>query len=250
MKTLSCILLLCSLFVYAKEDELPSDSLILLSIFNEVDSSGNFYKMENPEYMGQSWVQENISFYVLYKYWIEVNHQKKLFVSTSAYTNSLHGHQMGIKNNYYLLQSEEGLEVDMQPEEDSYSVVGEISDSIIQIGMNKKALVSYYFSDGNRHFESGITIYLFEEDKLTPVFRTDLLYDNAHRIDGLRFGECMFSTWKAKYSILNNNQEYFDIQLTKSTSSYDPKTCEDLNQPTSTSTVYKWNGEKYILQHE
>jgi len=157
-----------------------------------------------------------------------------------------HGHTFGCTNYFFLTSFKNTWFV-------KYSILHSEPDplgdnpayEIVAIGKDKRALVSYFESTGNHHYEKSLALYYIQEGTLTPVFYLDSEYSNvAWKLPESVEDPCNGYREVEEYVIVPSNQQWYDIHVKKSSYNYGAG-CEEEILKQQIESTYRYINTKY-----
>lgn len=242
MKNMLIILLLLSYFVSFAQ-EIPSDSLIIKTIYGKTDINGNSYTCE---YLGKDMVysyEDSLVFRVVFKSKVNLNNTDYILAILRAPYGTHHGHQFGYKDLYFLKTIQGKLEL-VDSIKSEFGLIGDDSKfDIIDIGKNKKALVSKFCSTGNQHYFYSESINLLNLNQLKHLLLVKNYSNLAWNLPDSENDDCNAQSYVETFEIINNNSDWYDIKVHRIEYGY-TKGCKDEFITLETYKTYKYiNGE-------
>jgi hypothetical protein len=245
MKNILITLLLLS-YIDSFGQELPSDSYILKKIYGKTDKGGRTYSCK---YTGEDIYsyQDSVVYRIVFKNKINLNNKNLILAILEAPYGTQHGHQFGYQDLYFLTTDGSTAELVDSIKSDGVGPLGDASIyEIVDIGKNKKALISTFQSTGNHHYENTKSIQLLELDKLTFLLSIDAEYDNsAWKIPESENDDCEAERYKETFEIFNNNSEWYDIKVHRTEYGF-TKGCKDSFITLESDKQFKYLNGKYI----
>jgi|GEM_PF-2472618 hypothetical protein len=239
-------------------NNIPADSIILKIAYGRVDKSKNTYshklKKEEVNYSpGQK-----ITYKIVFKSPVVLQGQFFLLVVTEAPNSSLDEEQFGYRDILFFQQTTKGhlqliksiIAADEMPIGDEY-LWNEGNDnndeslfSIVDIGKNKKALISTFTTSGNQHIEDTKNIELLELGKLTFLCTIRYRYDNAAYV-AQDDSVCVAEKSSSDFDIIKSDKEWFDIKVHFTAYGY-KKGCAETFIKKKSVTLYSYKNGDYV----
>jgi hypothetical protein len=245
MKNSLIILLLLS-YIDSFGQEILPDSLILKKIYGKTDKGGKTYSCK---YIGEDIYshQDSVVFRIVFKSKINLNNNNYTLAILEAPYGTQHGHQFGYQDLYFLKIIGGRLELVDSIKSKWVGPIGDVSVfELVDIGRNKKALISTFQSTGNHHFENIKIIQLLDLNKLTPLLTINSEYDNsAWKIPKSENDNCEAERYKETFEIFNNNSEWYDIKVHRVEYGF-TKGCKDSFITLESDKQYKYFNGEYI----
>lgn len=215
MNSLKPLLFISVLFLYQlgfSQDELPTNNLLLSKIFESSIKDSTYTRAATENEMETFDDRDSLTYQVVFKEIIRLNHEKYLIVIIQAEYGSQHGHQFGNTGIYFFQSNEndlfvtDSIVVNMEP----IGISGEFD--ICKIGLKNQALMWTFESSGNQHYEKNISFHLLEPGKLTHLFTVDSEYSNIANVSsGNKDEPCEGFESEETYAIRTSDAEWFDV---------------------------------------
>jgi hypothetical protein len=202
-------------FFYSFCQKIPSNEIILSKIYGSTDIGRDTYTCK---YLGDEVNysnQDSITYSIVYKNYINLKSQKLILAIIKAPYGYQHGHQLGYQNIYFLKFSKGKITLIDSIISDGIEPIGESSEiDIIDIGKNKKALITTFQSSGNLHLEVTKSINFLESNKLTYLLSINTLYDNsAWTSPETEESDCEAERYEENFEIIKTNSEWHTIKV-------------------------------------
>lgn len=245
MKNILIALILLS-YIDSFGQEIPPDSLILKKIYGKTDKGGKTYSCK---YIGEDIYsyQDSVVYRIVFKSKINLNNSNYILAILEAPYGTQHGHQFGYQDLYFLKTVRGKAELVDSIKSEWVDPIGDESVfEIIDIGKNKKALISKFQSTGNHHFENTKSIKLLDLNKLTYLLSIYAEYDNsAWKIPESENDDCEAERYIETFEIYNNNSDWYDIKVHRTEYAF-TKGCKDNFITIESDKEYKYINGKYI----
>jgi hypothetical protein len=194
---------------------LPSDSLILRSIYGKSDIYGLEYGNKFKENGTRFSNKPNIVFRIVFKEIVNLDNKEIILTIIEGKSSRLHGHQFGFRNYYFLTLSDNVIEI-----ADSITSFEEIplgdnsAFEITDIGKDKKVLITTYQSTGNSHFEKNQEFHLLQLGKLEFLLAINSEYDNsAWKTINQETDDCNAQKHQESFEIVRDDSEWYRINV-------------------------------------
>jgi hypothetical protein len=246
MKNILIALILLS-YIDSFGQEITSDTYILKKIYGTTDKEGKTYSCK---YKGDEEIysyQDSVVYRIVFKTKINLNNNNLILAILEAPYGTQHGHQPGYQDLYFLKVAGGKAELVDSIKSDGIGPIGDTSIyDIVDIGKNKKALISTFQSTGNHHFENTKSIQLLELNQLTYLLSINAEYDNsAWKITESEDDDCHAERYLETFEILNNNSEWYNIRVHRIEFGF-TKGCKDSFITLESDKEYKYMNGKYI----
>jgi len=224
--------------------EFPSDSIILKEVFGATDKGGKTF---SSKYKGD----ENVPSYqdrVVYRIVFKSNYGNNLILAiVEAPYGTQEGHQFGYQDLYFIKLVGGKVELANSIKSGGLGPIGDESVfEIVDIGKDKKALVSTFQSTGNHHFERTKSMRLLESNKLKYLFSVHAEYSNACcKTTQTENESCEAISYEETYEIVKSNSDWFDIKVHHKDFRF-TKGCKESYLSLESDKVYVYNGGNYI----
>lgn len=225
---------------------LPTDRLIIKKIYGKVDKSDNSFTRPFKEGEGNFFIYDSVTYEIAYKTIVNLKNKDILLVITKAITTGLHGHRWGYEDFYFFEQKNGDFKLIDSIVSESDNPIGDLNDySIIEIGKNKKALITTFQSTGNGHLESGKGFYLLNIGELIQVFGLNMEYDNsAWKIPENENDDCEAKRYTNDFEILKSDKDWYDIKVHHIDYGF-KKGCKDEYKSIEKDILYIYKDGKY-----
>ncbi|NLL28938.1 MAG: hypothetical protein GX259_09085 [Bacteroidales bacterium] len=237
------LLLLSSIALFGQE--MPSDSLILKTIYGKTDIGGESYTCE---YLGENIVssyQDSLVFQIVFKSEVNLNNNDYILAILKARYGTQHGHQFGYEDLYFLKTVQGELEL-VDSIKSEFGVIGDESIyDIVDIGKNKKALISTFQSIGNQQFYRTESIQLLELNKLMNLFSVEKYSDLAWNLPASENDDCNATSYEETFEIVTNDSDWYDIKVHRVEYGF-TKGCEDSFVISESDKEYKYINGEYV----
>ncbi|MEQ8530850.1 MAG: hypothetical protein RIB86_03315 [Imperialibacter sp.] len=239
------VLLLSLQFNAAQAFTIPEDSLVRIAIKESLQKKGISLSCLAPLADEPAKIEMNIAF----KDTITLGKQVYVLVISVTKTGGLHGHVFGCVNYFFLKDVNNRWEVTAEIFYQESSPIGDDpSYQIVNIGKNRKALLSVFQSTGNSHFEKKTFVQEITLERLTPLLTVDSEYDNsAWRTSEEKGKECEAVRIIQEFEIVKSDQAWYDIMVKESRYGFQ-KDCETTFLIEATDIVYVYSEGEYVLK--
>jgi hypothetical protein len=246
------LLLIITVFLFIGRifgQEIPNDSILLKTIFGQVDNNGRTATVEKPDEFKDDLWGDSLKYKVVFKQYAFVDGQELLIVVCDATCFMLHGHIFGFRNKYFINRRPNDFIIIKKNEVDEPNPIGDTPDvQIVKIGKTKSALISSFSSTGNHHYERDITFKLITFDGFKDLINIQMDYSNEAWIDSKipEQEKCMIRSYMSTFQIIESDKEWFDIKIEKIIDKYS-NGCSEKTE-TKESKIYSFidNGYKLI----
>ncbi len=190
---------------------------------------------------------DSMRYAVVYKKEVKIGGKSYLLNIAEARNSNLHGHQLGFTDFCFLKKNGTKWETASLIVSKEEMPVGDIREyDVVEIGLNKQALVSTFQSTGNNHFERNITLSSLTLSAMPFLLQVDLEYSNEGFIaEGDTTVECEIRESSCEYEILKSAKEWFDVKVHKTVYTYN-KGCFDRYVLSEEDILYIHDGKKYV----
>lgn len=242
-------LLLC--FLHASGQNIPSDSLILSKIYGSADPLGKTYSRELEEDEKAFARFDKVVYRVVYKQELELEEQRIILVIIEAPNFGQHGHQLGYLEFYFLKEKEGGLEIVASILSDGEVPIGDDGGfKILDIGPDKKALISIFESTGNQHYEKTSGISLLSLGELRHLLTINSEYDNSlWKIPDSEDEPCEARSFEEQYEVMENESEWYDIRVHRTEYGF-TEGCEERFLKSESEKVYSYIDGEYRVRED
>jgi hypothetical protein len=225
--------------------EIPSDSIIQSVLSQHCISNDIGVQCSNMYDEGSLESDFSVSF----KDTLTLDKEKYLFVVSIVENGSQHGHTFGCESYFFLQKQVASWEVvSVIIENKPMPIMGLVSFELIQIGIERMALVSVSESTGNHHYERGVGIAYIQLDRLDYVFSLREEYSNlAWHISVLPDEECKGYRTTAEFHVIQSENEWFDIEVIENQYVFS-QGCENEILKTKLKHLYVFSENKYQVQ--
>jgi hypothetical protein len=221
-------LFLFSLFLCIRSygQTIPSDSLLLATVFGYVDTNKTTTtkQYDNAEYRDR--YNGKLTYSIIFKKISKIENEHVLVVVCRATCCYMHGHAFGLTNTYLLKHDVNKWNIVYAniESEDNIAPVGDDNKvELVKIGNSKTALIYPFLSTGNNHLERNITIYLLRMNNIIEISTIDLDYSNEAWIDAEAVAEtdsCMIKSYESNYQIIKSEKNWYDIKVLRLVNGY------------------------------
>lgn len=225
----------------------PTDAWLLKRIFGKVDRNNKTYTRSFREGEGDHSFRDSITYSVVFKQETDLKNQKIWVVVVEAPNSTQHGHYLGYMDLYFFKNTPHGFELVDSLVSESEGPLGDRSDySIIDIGNDKKALVSTFQSTGNHHFENTKTVCHLEIGSLTYLFNIYAEYDNsAWKIPLNETDDCEAEKYTETFEVVKSEKSWYDVKVSHTDYQF-TKGCKDEKISAQRVFTMVHDGKKYI----
>ncbi len=228
--------------------EMPSDSYILKKIYGTTDNGGKTYSCK---YKGDEDIysyQDSVVYRIVFKSKINLNNSNYILAILEAPYGTQHGHQFGYQDLYFFKTVGDNAILVDSIKSEGVGPIGEASTfEVVDIGKNKKALITTFQSTGNNHFENTKSIQLLELNKLTYLRSINTEYDNSGwKIPESENDDCEAERYLETFEIFDNNSEWYDLKVHRIEYGF-TKGCKDSFISLESDKEYKYIDGKYIV---
>jgi len=244
----SILFLLTLILSYAAlGQDIPSDSLILKKVFGTTDKNGKTYSYKSDSETNISSYQDSVVFRVVFKSSINIDNKNLIMAILDAPYGTQHGHQFGYRNIYFFESTKRGLDTVNSIKSERIIPIGDISEfEIVDIGKNKKGLISTFQSTGNHHFENTKEITLLGLTNLTPLLSITVEYDNSFcKPTETENDSCEAERYENTFEIIKTNSEWYNIRIHRKDYKF-TKGCRENFITAEYDKEYIFIDEKYI----
>ncbi|MCB0478662.1 MAG: hypothetical protein KDC84_10885 [Crocinitomicaceae bacterium] len=248
MKIRFVIILLC-FFPELWGQHTISDSLLLAKIFGSTDPDGQTFTCIDCKDESMYSYQDEVVFKIVFKSEIVLDEEALLLVIAEAPYGTQHGHQFGYQHLYFFKRQDKDWSIVDSIVMEDLTPIGDQSEfSIVDIGKNKKALISTFQSTGNHHLETTLSIDLIERSKLTFLFSINAEYSNLAFMEPVSVGEdCPGESYEETYEIIPSDSEWYEIRVHRKEFAYS-RGCRDAILKLDVEKRFFYFEEKYLEQ--
>lgn len=227
--------------------EMPSDSLLLKTIFGTCDRDGKGYTRDYITEDEKSAHHDNLTYSIIYKKFMNIQNQNVLLVILEApifYTNSKSGY---IDYYYFKKRKNQWRITKSFIDYEFHSLSDDYDFELVDIGKNKKALKSQILGTGQQHLSINIELNYFLLDSVKLLLRFESVYDDVawKGNDVPENKDCEAVGFRCSYNINKNDNEWFDINVHKFNYTFS-KGCKEEIINSEQKINYRYNGIEYI----
>lgn len=232
-------------YIDSFSQNIPSDSTILQNIFGKTAKGGNTFSRDSVDLEIYSY-QDSVVYSVVFKSEVNLDNNNLILVVVVAPYGTQHGHQFGYQDLYFLKVVEGKIDIVDSIKSERVGPIGDQSVfEIVDIGKNKKAIISTFQSTGNQHFENTKHIQLLELNKLTYLFSINAEYDNSCcKTAETDTDSCEAERYEETYEIVKSDLEWYDIKVHHIDFGF-TNGCKDSFVKSETDKEYIYIEEKY-----
>jgi len=246
MKNIFLLITILS-YLNSYSQDIPSDSLILKTIFGKTDKAGKTFSCK---YSGDEAIfsyQDSVVYRTVFKSKVNLDNQNLILAIIEAPYGTQNGHQFGYRDIYFLKSQEGKLELVDSVKSDGITPIGDKSAfEVVDIGRNKKALISTFQSTGNQHFENTKNILLLELNNLTYLFSIYAEYDNSSsKPTETENDSCQAERFEETYEIIKTDSEWYNIKVHRKTYGF-TKGCKERYITQDSDKEYSYRDGKYV----
>lgn len=239
------VMVLSQLGGLARALTIPEDSVVRIAVQESLQKKGISLSCMAPLADEPAKIEMSIAF----KDTITLDKQVYVLAISSTKTGSLHGHVLGCVNYFFLKDVNNRWEVTSGIVSQKSSPIGDDpSYQIVNIGKNRKALLSVFQSTGNSHFEKKTFVQEITLEKLTPLLTIDSEYDNSAWKTSEEGGkDCEAVRITQEFEIIKSDQAWYDVMVKESRYGFQ-KDCETTFLIEATDIVYVYREGEYVLK--
>jgi len=225
---------------------IPADSAIIKKIVEEkeIQRKLNLNYIEGED---ANQYYDSITYVISFKERVLVEDQQLLLVICDEPIFTQSGNTWWYRNFYYFNEDGRSLKIIKPQEDGEETLIGDVNEFlVVEIGKNKKALISTFLSRENSQTEKNIIFYYLSKDSITYLFSIDIEFSNETLKKDLAVEDDNIATsFESTYQIIKSDKEWFDVKVHKVnygfTNGYKKRFVESEED-----IMYSYNGLKYI----
>ena len=230
--------------------DLPSDSLILKTIFGKVEKVKGDFMFVRSFKEGEDYnsYPNDIRYSVVFKERVHLKGQDIIFIVAGAPLFTLMGDHFEYRQMFFyktdLLGQLKLIKSIVSKEE---VLVGERTEyQVVQIGKNAWGLMDTFHSTGNKHYEQIKGISLLQIGKITGLLSVDTGYDNSAFISEVRDNEeCQANCFESTFTIEKSEKEFYDVKVHRTDYKY-TKGCKEKLIDKESDSIFIYEKGKYV----
>jgi hypothetical protein len=219
----NCFKILIAFTILSQSALALEDHVILKSIFQTVDPSGNSYTFdaETEGDYSHPYFPKHI-YTVDLKEKVQMDGKEYIFTVISAETGYLH--YSTFSTVYMHLFDPSGQVISHYTKGDPADLYANIESlEVVKIGHNKNALQIISSNAGNGHAYRSVSLSHITKDELKPTIGLSLNFSRGAWFDWDAVGEseeCTCTDYEGDFEIIGSDKEWYDIELVRTNFSY------------------------------
>lgn len=229
--------------------DIPPDYQLLKAIFGSYDADSTTFTRSHKEWEPHHPYYKKVQFSVSYTKQLVLEGKQVLLVVCQAPVGRLHYHNF-YTMGYYLFEISQGRwRLFKRFGEDKESMDDDVNGfDIIEIGKNKKALVSKYNHAGNGHMAQAYNLRHLSLDSLKYLGSMDLFYSNWqwNGLDVPEKAPCdRVEEYQLSFEVVKSDKVWYDIKQLKKNYNF-TRGCKNKYVDSREKLLYKFNGKAYV----